>query len=67
MISAGFTINPLQADYIITKTGDKGKSSWRYGNVETVINILNENIDKFDLIKEFSLPDDSKALVYKRK
>lgn len=60
-------ITPLKMDYIITKTGDLGKVSWRYLNIKKTYSILINNLDKFILKTSFSLPDNSTALIYQRK
>jgi 4-amino-4-deoxy-L-arabinose transferase-like glycosyltransferase len=67
LISTGWMADPLQSDYVITKTGDRGKDSWRYSGVKNRYGSLERNNASFVLLKEYPLPDGSNAQVFKIK
>jgi 4-amino-4-deoxy-L-arabinose transferase-like glycosyltransferase len=62
----GPSMNPLKADYIITTTGTIS-DGWRKGQFERAYNFFKKHLSEFSLIKKFKLPDNSTALLYKRK
>jgi len=62
-ITAG--VDPLKADYVVMKTGYN--EGWRKRSVLTTTYTVYQNMDSFESIKWFLLPDKSFAQVIKRK